>query len=378
MNRRSVSIQDIARAAGVSHSTVSRALHDSPLISPAVRQRIQLLAQEMGYTPNAVAQSLKGQRTGTIGLVVTSIADPFVGRVVRGVEEVAQAAGIDVFLSVSNNDPQREMAVIEAFHRRRVDGVISAAAQIGGQHTQRLARSRIPTVLINQQADAEAGALHSVEVDDYAGARQAVNHLLAQGHRAVGYLGAGNRPRSNRRRLAGYRDALSAAGSAGSERWITVAPPERRLHSDDVANGQALLPGLLQAGITAVFCYNDMLTVGALLACRELGVAVPEQLSVIGFDDIELARYVTPPLTTVHQPKLRLGELAMRMLLDLLDGRPVSNQVLSTELIVRASTAPPPETQRALAGKEPPCGNTPPKTSSCSPATQPTRTSSSK
>lgn len=342
MNRRSVSIQDIAREAGVSHSTVSRALHDSPLISQAVRQRIHLLAQEMGYTPNAVAQSLKGQRTGTVGLVVTSIADPFVGRVVRGVEQVAQAAGIDVFLSVSNNDPQREMAVIEAFHRRRVDGVISAAAQIGGQHTQRLARSRIPTVLINQQADAEAGALHSVEVDDCAGARQAVDHLLAQGHRAVGYLGADNRPRSNRRRLAGYRDALSAAGSAGDERWIKVAPPERRLHSDDVADGQALLPELWQAGITAVFCYNDMIAVGALLACRELGVAVPGQLSVIGFDDIELARYVTPPLTTVHQPKLRLGELAMRMLLDLLDGRPVSNQVLSTELIVRASTAPPP------------------------------------
>jgi LacI family transcriptional regulator/LacI family repressor for deo operon, udp, cdd, tsx, nupC, and nupG len=378
MSDRSVSIRDIAKAAGVSHSTVSRALHDSPLISLEVRQRIQRLAQEMGYTPNAVAQSLKGQRTTTIGLVVTSIADPFVGRVVRGIEETAQDAGINVFLSVSNNDPQREMAVIEAFHRRRVDGVISAAAQIGGQQTQRLAHSKIPTVLINQQADAGTGELHWVEVDDYAGARQAVDHLLALGHRAIGYLGAGNRPRSNRRRLAGYRAALSAAGSAGDERWIKVAPPERRLHSDDVADGQASLPELLRAGITAVFCYNDMIAVGALLACRELGVAVPDQLSVIGFDDIELARYVTPPLTTVHQPKLRLGELAMRMLLDLLDGRPVSNQMLSTELIVRASTAPPPETQRALAGKEPPCDNTPPKTSSCSQATQPTRASSSR
>ena len=115
MNRRSVSIQDIAREAGVSHSTVSRALHDSPLISPAVRQRIRLLAEEMGYSPNEVAQSLKGQRTNTIGLVVTSIADPFVGRVVRGIEDVARAARINVFLSVSNNEPEREMMVIETF-----------------------------------------------------------------------------------------------------------------------------------------------------------------------------------------------------------------------------------------------------------------------
>ena len=340
MSDRAVSIQDIARDAGVSHSTVSRSLHDSPLISPEVRLRIQQLAQAMGYTPNAVAQSLKGKRTNTVGLVVTSISDPFVGRVVRGIEDVAQAAGINVLLSVSNNDPQREMVVIDTFHRRRVDGVISAAAQISGPYTQRLAQIKMPTVLINQQADADAEQLHSVEVDDYDGARQAVEHLLALGHRNIGYLGAGNRPRSNRRRMAGYRDALTAAGIAENEVWIKTAPPEHRYHSDDVADGQAQLPELLGDGVTAVFCYNDMIAVGALLACRDLGVAVPGQLSVIGFDDIEMARYVTPPLTTIHQPKLRLGELAMEMLLDILEGRLVQNHVLSTELVHRASTGP--------------------------------------
>ncbi len=340
MNRRSVSIQDIAREAGVSHSTVSRALHDSPLISPAVRQRIRLLAEEMGYSPNEVAQSLKGQRTNTIGLVVTSIADPFVGRVVRGIEDVARAARINVFLSVSNNEPEREMMVIETFHRRRVDGVISAAAQISGPYTQRLAQIKMPTVLINQQAETATEQLHSVEVDDYAGARQAVEHLLALGHRSIGYLGAGNRPRSNRRRLSGYRDALAAAGAAANEAWIRIAPPDHRYHTDDVEDGQTHLPELLSAGVTAVFCYNDMIAVGALLACRDLGVAVPEQLSVIGFDDIEIARYVTPPLTTIHQPKLRLGELAMKMLLDILEEHPVQNHVLSTELVQRASTGP--------------------------------------
>ena len=150
---------------------------------------------------------------------------------------------------------------------------------------------------------------------------------------------AGNSPRSNRRRLAGYRDALAAAGIAGNEAWIKVAPPDHRYHTDDVEDGQTHLPELLSAGVTAVFCYNDMIAVGALLACHD-GVAVPEHLSVIGFDDIEIARYVTPPLTTIHQPKLRLGELAMEMLLDILEDRQVQNHVLSTELSNEPAQAP--------------------------------------
>jgi DNA-binding LacI/PurR family transcriptional regulator len=113
---------------------------------------------------------------------------------------------------------------------------------------------------------------------------------------------------------------------------------ERR--ADDVlAGGQALLPALLPSGVTAVFCYNDQIAVGVLLACRELGIPVPAQLSVVGYDDVDLARYVTPPLTTVHQPKLRLGEIAMQMLLDILEGRPVQSRILANELVVRASTA---------------------------------------
>ena len=130
MMRRAVSIQDIAQAAGVSHATVSRALRDNPLISVEVRGTIQRLASEMGYTPNAVAQSLKGQRSNTIGLVMTSIADPFYGRVARGVDEVARQAGLDVFLGVSYNNAEQELAVIESFHRRRVDGILTASSRL--------------------------------------------------------------------------------------------------------------------------------------------------------------------------------------------------------------------------------------------------------
>jgi LacI family transcriptional regulator/LacI family repressor for deo operon, udp, cdd, tsx, nupC, and nupG len=341
-NRRAVSIQDIAQAAGVSHSTVSRALHNSELISPEVRQRIQQLAQEMGYTPNAVAQSLKRKRTNTVGLVVTSISDPFLGRVVRGIEDTARAAGVSVFLSISYNEPERELEIIENFQRRRVDGVISSASQLYGEYVQRLMELNIPTVVINQQAEAGVEPLHFVDSDDYDGARQATTHLLSLGHTRIGYLGLGSRTASNQRRQRGYCDALRAAGVQPEPGWMrSSAASAYRSHTDDVVVGQTFLPDLLQAGVTAVFCYNDMVAVGVLMQCRELGVRVPQDLSVVGYDDVEIAAYVTPPLTTVHQPKLRLGELAMQMLLDLLDGRPVQDQVLPVELVVRESTAPP-------------------------------------
>jgi DNA-binding LacI/PurR family transcriptional regulator len=336
---RSISIQDIARAAGVSHTTVSRALRDNPVISLEVRKHIQQLASEMGYTPNAIAQSLKGRRSNTIGLVVTSIADPFVGRVVRGIEEVAQKAGVCIILSVSNNNPDQEMNVIETFHRRRVDGIITVASKVSSQYRKRLERIHVPTVLINQQAEAAGELFHSVSVDDYGGARLAVDYLVNLGHRAIGYLGVASRPRSNRQRLEGYRDAMVSAGLAVQEQWIKIAAPTQ---DDDVNDGKNLLHGLVQAGVSAVFCYNDMIAIGALMTCRELGLKVPEQLSVVGFDNVPFAQYITPPLTTINQPKLRLGQMAMEMILGLISGGSVKDSVLPTEMVVRGTTSIPP------------------------------------
>ena len=341
MSRQRPSIEDIARAAGVANSTVSRALHDSSLISAEVREHIQRLAGEMGYTPNGIAQSLQTKRTNTIGLVVTSIADPFFVDIVKGVEEVARPAKLSIFLSASYNDPEQEWEVIETFQRRRVDGIINASSRIGNRSMKQLANVNLPTVLINHDAEAQYELLHSVSVDDYLGAHMAVDHLLQLGHRAVGYAGLSNRPRSNRRRLEGYRDALASAGVPYRDTWVAIAPAADRLHEDDVVAGQALLLPLLAAKVTAIFCYNDLTAIGVLMACHKLGIAVPQELSMIGFDNIAPVQYVTPPLTTIDQPKVRLGRLAMQMVLDLLAGRAVQNVVLPPVLVTRASTAEP-------------------------------------
>ncbi len=337
-----VSIKDIAQVAGVSHTTISRALRNSPLISDEVRESIQKLAQEMGYVPNTVAQSLKTNRNSTVGVVVTTISDPFVGRLMRGIEDVAQRSNQSIFLSASYNDSEREAEIIQTFRQRQVDGIIIASSKITPQGIDNLQTKGIPTVLVNQQADAAFDAIHSVSVDDYGGAYQAVGHLLGLGHCRIGYIGAGNRPRSNRIRYQAYQEALRQAGIEPQEAWVRMASPEHRYHSDDVADGQALAESLFETDLTALFCYNDMIAIGVLMACRERAIAVPGQLSVMGFDGIELAQYVTPALTTIHQPKLRLGQAAMEMLIELLAGRAVENSVFSPELMIRDSTGQPP------------------------------------
>lgn len=328
----SISIKDIAKAAGVSHSTVSRALRDSPLVNPETAAYIQRLADEMGYMPSAVAQSLVTQQTRTIGLVVTFISDPFVDRIVEGIEELATSAGYSVFLSSSHADPEREMDVVETFHRRRVDGVIVLASRVGRLYGDRLRELRVPIVLINSQAESEYA--YSVSADDEQGARLAVRHLLDLGHRRIGYIGSSFRPPSSRRRRRGYETELEQAGIPPNPRLIVVPDTP-----DDLESGQRGLEPVLKAGATAVFCYNDRTAVGVLLAANQRGIDVPGSLSVVGFDDIEPSWWVVPPLTTVHQPRREMGRRAMQMLLDLLAGQTVVDAWLPCRLVTRGSTA---------------------------------------
>ncbi|MGC9349079.1 MAG: LacI family DNA-binding transcriptional regulator [Anaerolineae bacterium] len=332
-----VSIKDIAQQAGVSHSTVSRALNDSPLVREETRARIKALATEMGYIPNAVARSLKAQQSGTVGLVVTSLTDPFFAEVMAGVDEVAGEAGLSMFVSASHNDPEREMAVIETFHRRRVEGIIVAASRLSDRYSERLEQIRVPIVLVNQHAEPRAPMFHVVALDERGGARAAVEHLIALGHKRIGYLGLGNRQRSDRLRRQGYHDALQKHGITAEPTWEFIVPEAAIQSQDDTKVGEAALPRLLDYGVSAVFCYNDRVAIGGLLACQHLGVEVPGEVSIVGFDDIQPSQWVTPPLTTVRQPRQEMGRRAMEMMLALLDGDQVEDEMLSPILVQRAS-----------------------------------------
>jgi len=334
------SIKDIAQALGVSHSTVSRALNDSALISEATRERVKALAAEMGYIPNAVARSLKAQRSGTVGLVLTSLTDPFFADVMAGVDTVAGDAGLSMFIAASHNEPEREMEIIETFHRRRVDGIIVAASRLGSRYRDRLARIQVPIVLVNQHAE-ESPGFHAVAFDELAGARLAVEHLVSKGHRRIGYLGLGNRQRSNALRLQGYQEVLAEAGIRPGAGWVHVVSEADIDVQDDTIVGERTLPAVLDSGVTALFCYNDRVAMGVLLACRQHDVIVPRDLNLVGFDDLELARWASPPLTTIQQPRTAMGSAAMRLMLDLLEGHGGQDCLLAPLLIERASTAAP-------------------------------------
>ncbi|WP_230967126.1 LacI family DNA-binding transcriptional regulator [Nostoc commune] len=331
MNQRRISIEDIAQRAGVSYSTVSRALRDNALISPKLREEIKQLAQEMNYVPNAIAQSLQNKRTNTIGVIVTLIADPFFAEVVEGegIEKIARPA-LSVLLSASHRNVEQEIAAIDSFHRRRVDGILVADSRISKEHTKQLTQIAVPTVLINSQTENQSEIFHSVAIDDRLGARLATEHLISLGHTAIGYLGVGegDRSRSNQQRLEGYRMALAEAGLPQNTDWVAISDADDTRISD-VATGQNMLSKLLTAEVTGIFCYNDMVAVGALLVCQELGILVPRSISLVGFDGIALGGYVTPALTTVSQPMLEIGGIAMQMLLDLLEVKTVENRVLS-------------------------------------------------
>ncbi len=328
-----VSIYDIAKKAGVSPSTVSRALDDHPRIGATTRKRIQDIAREMDYVPSTVARSLSVNKTWTIGMVLAAISDPFMGRVVEGVEQAAIEAGFNVFISTSQNDRQREIAVIKVLQKRRVDGIIVIASHLSDRSPQLFESSNVPIVVINEQNPGEK--MHFVAVDDMRGAKSAVEHLLALGHRRIAYVGMPNRPQSNRLRLKGYQDALATHGIALDGGLVFTS----HAYEDHARAGEASLEALLAAGATAVFCYNDTTAIGLLAACHQRDLSVPDSLSIIGFDDIDMASYTLPPLTTMRQPRFELGQRAMDMMLALLNSQEPANQVIPAELVIRQTTS---------------------------------------
>jgi DNA-binding LacI/PurR family transcriptional regulator len=340
---RPTTIKDIARMARVSHPTVSRALRHSPLVNPQTAEEIRRLADESGYRLSAAARSLVTQRTDTIGVVVTTIADPFAAGVVEGIEEAANTHSLSMLLANSNADPERELQVVRMLEERRVDGIIVTASRVGALYVSELERMRVPIVLLNNQHPGEFA--HSVMIANSEASLLLGRHLVELGHSRIAYLGDRQGGQSDAERFSGFCQAMREARLR--------VPKQLVVYGDGQPEGaREAARRLLRLPVppTALFCYNDMSALGALRAIREAGLCVPRDISVTGFDDLYLAQYTDPPLTTIRQPMRKMGRQAMETLFELIRGDSKQQNVkLPGELIVRGSTAPP---SMALAGNK--------------------------
>jgi len=338
-----VSIKDIARVAKVSHPTVSRALRLSPLVSSKTASRIQRIAREMGYRPSAVARSLVTRQTRTFGVVVTTVTDPFIAEFVSVVEEMANDRGYSIVLANCNADPEREIKVVHSLHEQRVDGLLVMASRVGALYMPVLARLEVPIVLVDNQHPGDF--VQSVLIDNLAGTRQITAHLIQLGHEKIAYIGDQCGFQSETERFSGYSEAMEAAG-------LPVKRELKMQGDGKIEGGMAAMESLLAQPETptAVVCYNDMTAIGALHVVQQHDLRVPEDISLVGFDDISLASYLHPPLTTVRQPKRAMGTAAVEILIRLVRGSPVTAPIVCAgELVVRKSSAPPPRKAKRTA-----------------------------
>jgi DNA-binding LacI/PurR family transcriptional regulator len=337
-----VTIKDIAKQADVSHSTVSRALHDSPLIAKDTSDRIRQTALELGYLPSAAARTLKTNRSQALGVIIRSVDDPFFGDILQGIEEVAQANGYSLFMAASQQTRGREQSIIQAMVERRVDAIIICSTPVSIEQSRQLARFGVPIVVINNQAAEEYR--YSIYHDDVDGSRQVTRHLIELGHRKIAYLGNSSSGRSTLDRLTGFQQELKAAG---------LSIPSGYIHQVPGGGPVEGLSGLshfidLPERPTALVCYNDMMAIGVLKGLQQAGIRVPKEISVTGFDNILFSAYTNPPLTTFDQPKHYIGAEATRLVLGLLKpeaGNKTTDEPeirrLRGKLLVRNTTASP-------------------------------------
>lgn len=331
---RRVTIKDIAREAGVSPQTVSRAINDKGEISPQTRDRILRIVNKVGYRPNRIARSLATRRTQNVGLIVTDVSNPFFAGIVRGIEDAVHVAGYSVFLCNTGEDIAREGNAIQSLETQRVDGIILCSSRLSDRELLALADRYQPLVLVNRQIDHSRTGC--VLVDDTSGAAEATHYLLHLGHRKIGLLAGPEVSHSGRKRVQGYEQALREKGIAPLTKWQVHCSPQ-------VEGGQRAASDLLcrVPELTALLAYNDLVAVGALRACAEQGIRVPHDCAIVGCDDVPLAALISPALTTIHIPTYDLGREAMNLLLEMMNAddnvqpKPI---VISPHLIVRDSS----------------------------------------
>lgn len=338
-------MDDVARAAGVSKSAVSRAVNRVPgAVAPATADKVWRAVEELGYVPNAIAASLKHQRTRTVGLLLSDLGNPFFALVAAGVEGEIRAAGFTLLVANTGNDHERETALTRTLLERQVDALLIASSGPGGEHLQLALGRGVHVVLVDSHP--RQVTVDCVMADNRGGAEQAMRHLLDLGHEEIGVISGLDNDSTAVERLEGARETLTAVG---------LELPEDRCFAGDfgIASGYDGARTLLarRPRPTALFITNNLMTVGAMLAIGELGHRIPRDLSLVGFDDMDWYPLADPPITAVSQPALEIGRRAAQELLAQLRGtrrRKPRTTLLPTELIVRGSTAAPLPRRRAV------------------------------
>jgi len=333
----SPTLEEVAKLAGVSRSTVSRVVNDHPNVRPEVREQVWEVIRQVGYQPHAAARSLVTNRTHVIGMIIpevvtTLFTDPFFPLLLRGATEACNSHQYQLMLSLFTVNTDRQGIYQRILRSGYLDGAIVASASLDDPLVPNLLRDRIPFVSVGRYPD---GRVHYVDADNINGARMAVEHLIRLGHRRIATIAGPLHAIASQDRLSGYRQALEARG----------IPVERELIAEGdftEAGGTMAMQRLLPASPTAVFVASDTMAVGALKALRQAGRQVPQDIALVSFDDIPIASAIEPPLTTVRQRIEHMGSMAVEVLLSLLESSseeeaPVQRIVLPTELVVRAS-----------------------------------------
>lgn len=335
------SIKDVARLAGVSVTTVSHVLNKTRAVLPATQERVLEAVQTLGYVPSAVARSLKINATHTIGMLVPDNSNPYFAELVRAVEDACFAAGYALLLCNTDNHAGRQQVYLDVLSQKRVDGLIVASTSDDALMSQHLAQTALPMVLIDR---AIVGLERPcVQTDHVQGGMLATQHLMALGRKRIACVGGPQDLQSSEQRVQGWRQALQLVG----------LPSDLLVHGDFTANGgyvamRRLLRDRAADRPTAIFACNDLMAMGALRAVHEVGLQVPRDVAVVGYDDIELAGYTQPALTTVAQPTQAMAEQALAWLLERIQaGRGAEPVAAATQLLVPALVTR--ESSRSLA-----------------------------
>ncbi|ALN93693.1 LacI family DNA-binding transcriptional regulator [Lysobacter gummosus] len=329
-------IYDIAKHVGVSAGTVSRALSRPDKVLPATRKRIEEAAAALAYVPNTVARTLKTQRSGKILVTVPDIANPFFAQILQGAEEAAQAADYAVLLGDTQNRPDREERYAQMLPRNEADGLIVLGHRLPPTAREIVKRLGVTAPVVNGCEFDPTLGIPSVHIDNAAASRAAMEHLYGLGHERIAVVGGPPDNPLHQQRLEGVK---AAARAKGRLRSLTIAPGDFSVESGYVAAKKLLS---YASAPTAAFCFSDQMALGVLAACRDLAIRVPEDFSIVGFDDLESSRYLTPPLTTISQPMREIGVRAVHLLLAIIEAVEVPRQqTLDFSLMLRGSTAPP-------------------------------------